>query len=131
MERQGLSLAQIAAIKDLSVEPVEVKEWGGTVYLRSFSAGVRQGIVERHCEFTEDGKVKVKDHIEMQFSVLRASLCDAEGNLIADSDEGVKALKQRNPSVIDSLAKKAMELNGLGLPEKNSEAGQIEPSHLN
>lgn len=86
------------------LEPVDVPEWGETVFLRRMSGGEFEMFAS-----TKDQDLG-KDKLLPARVLLMLCLCDADGkNIFADPDE----LKEIDGHIINRLTPPALELNGL------------------
>jgi hypothetical protein len=113
----GLSASQIISANDTKVEPVEVPEWGGTVYVR-----VLRGTDRDHFE---EWVNKEKDKsVRCRFLVL--SLCDETGGLLFKPEQ-VTALGEKSGDVLARVFDRAWEINYLS-PKAVEELGKDSPS---
>jgi len=112
MDKKKLTLSDLA--KHCRIEPVELPELDGIVYVRSFTAAKRLRLIEEHFDMKGGQTVPKEDKsFQLQFAVVRASLCDEDGRLIADNDDAQDALEQMSAQTLDRICEAAMELNGL------------------
>lgn len=113
----GLTASQILAANDVKVEPVDVPEWGGTVYVRVLRGTDRDQF--------EEWINKEKDRsVRCRFLVL--TLCDEKGSLLF-TPEQVAALGEKSGEVLGRVFDKAWDLNYLS-PKKVDELGKDSPS---
>lgn len=122
----ALSREQILEAQDLTIEEVQVPEWGGSVYVRSLSGKGRD-------KFDASRFKLVNNRVEMIHENTRAvllalSLCDQDGGLLF-SEADVKALGEKSASALDRVFEVAQRLSGLRAKDmeeklKNSEAVQ-------
>lgn len=124
-----LSKQDILQAQDVVIEPVEVPEWKGMVFVRSLSAAERGLIEEAAAKFKES---KGKDSFARTFTVKVATLaiCDEQGHRVFD-DKDIALLQQKNAAAITRIAEAAQRLSGftkedLEELEKNSSAAQRE-----
>ncbi len=106
---------KIRAVDDASAEEYEIPEWGVTVEIRSITARARARFVASIAN--PDGTTNVTDpeRIEgMWWHVISQTCYDpASGELVfEDSDQ--EWLFERNATVVNDLASRAMEISGLG-----------------
>lgn len=116
-----LSRDAILQADDLPTETVEVKEWGGSVCIRSMTGAERDkyeaSMVER----------KGKD-VQVNLKNIRArlvALCciDEDGKrLFADSD--MEALGKKSAAALDRVFAVAQKLNGLSAQDVEELAGE-------
>ena len=125
----GLTKEQILAANDAQPVPVEVPEWGGTVYVRPMSAGERdrwEGELMERTEKRKEGIVKATENLRAVF--LSKCLCDSDGKLLF-GPEDIEALAGRSYRAVDRAFEKAQTINGLSEAdveelEKNSAGGR-------
>ncbi len=93
---------QILAAADRPATPIEVPEWGVTVYLRPLSAADRIEIVGRITNGT------------VPFAVLVAlGVFDADGSRVFTLED-LDALAEKRGEVIERLGRAVMRLNRMG-----------------
>lgn len=122
---------------DINIQPMDVPEWGGTIYIKSMSGKERDEFEAsiKTYEVTPTGKDKSTTKVDIKgLKVILISLvvCDKEGKLLftrADVDK----LNQKSAKPLQNVFEKAQELNGLGekaIKEltKNSEGEKNEGS---
>jgi hypothetical protein len=101
-----LSRESILGSSDLPIVPVEIPEWGGTVLLRSITAGER----DRFEASVNNGKRQDLENFRARFAVL--VLCDEVGNrLFADADAA--ALAKKSASALQTILSAGMEHNAM------------------
>ena len=126
----SLSRDQILSAGDVTIEEVQVPEWGGSVYVRSLNGRARDRF--------ESSRFKLKgDKVEMIHDNTRAvllslSLCDEAGTLLF-SEADVAALGEKNAAAMDRCFDVAQRLSGLRNKDveeklKNSAAVQTDSS---
>jgi hypothetical protein len=125
----GLTKEQILAANDAAPVPVEVPEWGGTVYVRPMSAGERdrwEGELIERTEKRKESIVKATENMRAVF--LAKCLCDESGALLF-GPEDIEALAGRSYRAVDRAFEAAQSINGLSEAdveelEKNSVGGR-------
>lgn len=117
----GLTKAAILAADDRRLEPVEVPEWGGTVYLREMSGAEREGYLEALRKRTGPEGTLTRFR-NLQAELLVQVLVDERGAPLFDADE-VDALGGKSGAVLQRLFAHAAEMNGLNA-EAEDEAGE-------
>jgi hypothetical protein len=100
---RGLTAADILGAPKTKPKPVEVPEWGGTVYVRVMSAGDNEAMSNGH-----RGSAVAK--------MLLMTLCDADGTLLFTVDQ-VPELDKLELPVAARLFTEAARLNGLSNEE--------------
>lgn len=102
-----LDKAAILAAQDLPFEDVAVKEWGGSVRIRTMSGKERD---EFRAAVAEEAGMKIG---AFSAALLATTIVDEAGNRLF-SVEDVEALRGKSSKALDALAAVAMRLNGLG-----------------
>ncbi len=125
----GLTKDQILAVKDVEPVPVEVPEWGGTVYVRPMSAGQRDRWEGELLDRSEKRKESIAAATEnLRAGFLSKCLCDEHGEILFGPDD-IDVLGAKNYRPIDRLFEVAQSINGLSDSdveelEKNSAGGR-------
>jgi len=110
--KKELTLSDLA--KHYDIKEVYLPDLDGMAYVRSFTAKKRLELIEEHFEMRSGQSVPKEDKsFQLQFAVVRASLCDKQARLIAEDDAGLQALQEMSAQTLDRLCEAAMELNGL------------------
>ncbi len=117
-----LSKSAILAASDLKHEDVPVKEWGGTVRVRTMTGTERD---EFRAAIASETGVPVG---KFSAALLVATLVDENGNRLFTAEDMV-AMQAKSAKSLDAPAAVAMRLNGLGPAAvedavKNSESDQ-------
>jgi hypothetical protein len=112
-EKKHLSLSDLAQIKE--VVEVDIPELKGCAFVRNFTAGTRLKIEENFIQVQPDGKAapNAEKFFQYRFAVLQASLCDADGELLASDEEDLEEVKKLPAEILDRIVEAAQELNGL------------------
>lgn len=113
----GLTANQILSANDTKVEPVEVPEWGGTVYVRVLRGTDRD-------QFEEWVNKEKDKSVRCRFLVL--SLCDEKGNLLFTAEQ-MKSLNEKSGDVLARVFERAWDINYLS-PKAVEELGKDSPS---
>ncbi len=101
------------AARKVKLVPVEVPEWGMTVYIRPMSAGERDRWEAESLERADKRKESIKVALESARAwFLSKCLADADGNLLY-GPETYKELDAHDYRVIDRLNEVARKINGL------------------
>lgn len=119
---------QILASKGIKREPVEVPEWGCTVYVKTMTGAEREAWAKSLL-----GADKKPDPQEFQAKLVVRTLVDEDGEPIFEPGDAATLHREHSAAVIGTLFKAADKLNALGLEaveqaEKNSESAQTEGS---
>lgn len=117
-EHLMLTREQILAADDLPRQEVQVKEWGGSVFVRGLNAG-------------EAIRFQVEDE-DIQVKLIALATIDEAGNQLF-TIEDVAALKKKSPHAVGRLFKAILKLNAMGLDnqkelEKNLGASRADNS---
>jgi hypothetical protein len=102
-----LDKSAILGASDLPHEDVPVKEWGGTVRVRTMTGAERDEF--RSAIATEGGVLVGK----FSAALLAATIVDENGGRLF-SVEDMVALQAKSATALDTAANVAMRLNGLG-----------------
>ena len=127
---EDLTRDAIFKVNDLKVEKLEIKEWGGSIFIRVLSGEERDKFEEE--AYHAKGGINYKD-FRARFAVQVA--CDKERKrLFTDGD--VKALSRKSSVPLDKIMSAGMRLNGMTQQDvedivKNSETGQSDASGSN
>lgn len=100
-----LTADQILAADDLALVPVNVKEWGGTVYIRVVSVGE----MERYQREFSEKKEKMED---WRSKLLVRCLCDKDGKQLFTADQ-IEKLSAKSVKVVARLFDLAMKHNAV------------------
>jgi hypothetical protein len=85
----------------------------------SYLEAMKDNAAEADVEKSNNGQVPsvLRQHpellIDMKVRLVSFSLCDTDGELLFDDDEGRAILRQRDPAIIDRLYDVAQRLSGL------------------
>lgn len=96
---------QIAQARDVKLQPVEVPEWGVTVYLKELTVGERLALYD---VMTDDAN---KDRLLYVYAILY-SVCDQDGNR-AFGLEDYDLVANKNADVVLRIGKEAARHNKL------------------
>ena len=104
--KKGLRAEDILGVNDTQTEPVDVPEWGGTVYIRVVSSGEGADLIDKVTDL-----VKQKKAQEATYLLLSKCLVDESGTPLFSAEDARK-LSERSHKVIRRLESAAMRLNG-------------------
>ncbi len=107
---KSLTKASILAAEDLRAEPVEVPQWGGTVYVRCMTAAERDLWDAELLDSNRDDKTEFLRNMRARLCV--RVLVDEKGIRLFDDDDA-EALGQKSSSAVDAIFDVAQKLNGL------------------
>lgn len=104
--------SKILKAEDLPSEPVDVKEWGETVYVRSMSGRDRDMFESQMLDLSEKGKRL--DNFRARLAVF--CCVDAEGKRIF-KDSDIAALGEKSGRALDKVFEVASRLNKMSEEE--------------
>jgi len=106
-----LTKADILNANDFATEAVEVKEWGGSVKLRTLSGKERDEFEARISKASKDGaSIDIRG---LKALLLSLTLIDAAGELLFDSAEADQ-LNTKSSKPLNQLFEVAQRMNGIG-----------------
>ena len=117
-----LTKEEIVDTKDISIEIVEVSEWGGSVGIKRMS-GAERDEYDQALYNRSDDKGKITNVKGVKVLLLSRTICDTKGNLLFPENADREILRQKSASAIERLFEKAGALNGIG-PEEVKELGK-------
>lgn len=100
-----LTADDILAADDLSLVPVDVKEWGGTVYIRVMSVGE----MERYQREFSEKREKMED---WRAKLLQKCLCNKNGKQMFSSEQ-IDQLSSKSVKAMAKLFDLAMKHNAV------------------
>ena len=111
-----LTAAQILAADDIKKAPVDVPEWGGTIYVKTVSGTERDRF--------EESLNKNREGFRVKFVV--AAACDENGKPLFTAEQAA-ALAGKSGAVIGRVFDAAWDINGFS-QERVEELGKDSPS---
>ncbi|MFC8171211.1 hypothetical protein [Streptomyces sp. NPDC057325] len=121
-----LTAEQIGAADDRRHEDVPVPEWGGEVRIQSMSGTDRNSHQAETVILGPNGRPKGVELREQYARLLARCIVDEQGRRLFVTDKQIKALGQKDASVLERLAKIAKRVNGLGEEAMEAAAGKSE-----
>lgn len=103
----------ILETKDFRLEPVDVPEWGGVVYVKTMSGEERDRFEDDVIKRRDEKSGMPKTIVGLKVLVVSLTACDAEGKRLFGGDGDEKKLAQKSAAAIDRLFAKAQELSHL------------------
>ena len=97
------------AAKSVPLTPVEVKEWGGMVFVRPMTVYDRERF--------EDLLVSQRDNLQssgIRATLLAACCCDQNGARIFQTDEQIDFINTLSASAVDRVIEAIKKVNSLG-----------------
>ncbi len=109
-----LSVESILSAEDFQYADVEIPEWGGTVRVRSLSGGQRSVITQ---------KVQARETDDLEELLVVMACVNEDGNRIF-TNQDIPALKKKSNAAISRIAKKVMEVSGIGAEQAAVDAAK-------
>jgi hypothetical protein len=106
IEAKTLTAADILAADDRRIEPVDVPEWGGRVYVRTMTAEDR----ERYDDLILDDDGKFSGQGRVMASLLACTCCGPDGTTLFTADQA-KALAAKSAAAVVRVYQAAAALN--------------------
>lgn len=103
------SASDILAVKDVRIEPLEIPEWGRSVYIRSLEGADRDAWEGMNSASANKGKVNLAN-VRARLAVL--VVCDEHGVLLFKPQDAT-ALGKKNSKALDRIFDKASQLSSL------------------
>ena len=118
----------ILASSDGKVEPLEIPEWGGTVYIRTITGGERDGV--EHALTVDPVTGNRRQNFRAYFVMLVC--CDESGKRMFNMHD-IPALSKKNGAAIERILDAGLKLNKFADKDveemtKNSSSSQGENS---
>lgn len=98
--------ALLAAANQTKLEPLELPELGGTVYVKAMTAGEREQFEQ---DMTDNDLVKSK---KVRATVFANSVTDENGNRLFTSDD-IDSINSLPASIVSKVFDKSNEINGI------------------
>lgn len=121
-EPRDLSLDDIYAAHDITINPVDVPEWGGRVYVRTMSGTQKEKYVESIRKVVGSGKKKDVQWVlqESSAKLVALTMCRKDGTLMipptepeASRNQMIKKLGAKSNVALGRVVDAASKLNGL------------------
>lgn len=103
-----LSAADILGAADRRVEPVEVPEWGGTVYVRTMD-----GLERDNFDAASLGADDRTNLANYRARLVAATACDADGKLLFTASQALELGRKSSPAIIRVFVA-AQQINLMG-----------------
>lgn len=104
MTAKILTRDDILKAEDRKIQPLHIPEWGGTIYLREWSA--------KDMDTFEKSQQKADEHNSKKRALLAAlSVCDAEGNKMFSVDD-IEQLGEKSTDALDRVLLAVVLMNG-------------------
>ena len=107
----SLTRDQIFAVQDIKKEPVEIPQWGGTVWVKGLTGAERDAFEISIMDFKDGKKPKmVLENMRAKLCVM--TVCDENGRRLF-KDEDIPTLGKKSAKALSIIFDKAQELSGL------------------
>jgi len=128
-----LTREMILSLMDFEKEEVHVPEWNGSVYIRTMSALARDWMQVWFMKYSlqDDGQRDAAALIGMQAAMVSYCLCNEDGELLFDDDEGRAILSRKNGQVISRLYDIASRVNKMDDDEVQGEKKDLQRAPIN
>ena len=103
----ALTLEDILKADDIKSQPVEVPEWGGQVYVRTYTVKERDAVLK-----LVRSAAKKENYADVGLDVVILSTHDEHGNKMFTEDHRA-ALNAKSGTALDRIVLAALELNGM------------------
>lgn len=108
---KDLKRREILAAKDFRLEPVDVPEWGGRVYVRTMTGEERDAFEDKVLEI-RDPKTGIPKSIKgLKTLLVSLTACDKEGKRLFAGDGDAKKLAQKSGAAIERIFEVAQRLS--------------------
>ena len=108
--QKKLTKDDILNSSDSDLKEVEIKEWGGFVYIGTMTLRQRLDFDAKHC--AADGSFKDLKDPSLVYDMLQVCLRDVKGDYLFSNDD-IKELGRKNAKVIHNLFYEALGCNYL------------------
>ena len=116
-----LSAADIIQCDDKKLEPVDVPEWGGTVWIRTMTASERDAFEQEFVDLRQ-GKTRSGTVANVRAKFAARVLCDQHGVRLFE-DKDITELGRKSASALDRVFDAGMKLNGFSQRDVQELAG--------
>lgn len=99
-----LNRDQILGVIDVTIQKVEVKEWGGEIFIRSMSAADRESLAQ---------SISGEGNKNTMARAVALCVCDEQGKRLFTNNDA-SALGDKSASAMDRVFKAIVKLNGMG-----------------
>lgn len=121
-EKRQLSRGDILERDDILVEDVYVKEWGGTVRVRTLTA--RERDLWEDSRTTRKGADVTVDMTDFRASLVVRSVVDGDGERLFEDDD-LEAIGAKSGAAIDKLWDVAARLSGISKEDEEELSGNV------
>jgi hypothetical protein len=111
MSKSALNKAAILEVKDISIEKVEVPEWGGYVYVKGLTGSERDQF--EASLVTGRGKESTVNMANIRAKLISLTICDEAGvRLFAEAD--APAIGKKSAAALQRIFEVAQRLSRIG-----------------
>lgn len=115
-----LSADDVLGAQDFTVEPVEVPEWGGQIYVRTLSAAQRDLYEQQFVNMKTGKRIGTIKNIRARLVVLAA--CNQDGEAMF-TEKQIDQVGAKSAAAVDRVFDAAAKLNGLTADDVEELAG--------
>ena len=119
-----LSKDEILSANDIYTELIEVPEWGGSVYVKTFTGAERDRLEAHVMRFGVNGKPASANLENMRALVASLGICDESGNTIFTAKD-IPALARKSAAALDRVVAKIQSLAGMTPADVESLVGDL------
>jgi len=121
-QMKAATASGILDANDLPAEPMIIKEWGQTIYIRPLK-GAEIGIFSKLVKAGDAGMQEFP--IESVATVCALAICDESGNrLFPSHKEAVPKLLEKNWNVLQRIFKAALKISSMTGEDEDSPPGK-------
>ena len=106
MTKENLSAAAILAADDITIRPLKIPEWGGTIHIRTMTGQERDT-----WEVYAQSQMQA-DSVNIRARLAAICICDETGKRLFTNADTVK-LSEKSGAALDRVYEAAVRLNGL------------------
>jgi len=123
----------ILKAEDIRIEPLDVPEWGGRIYVKTLSGEERDQLEASLVDYKTNGQPKRMKTEKLRASIAALAICDEKGNRLFTPID-ISALAKKSSAALDRVAAKAQEMSGISEGDvdrltENLKKDQPEDSH--
>lgn len=108
---KDLNRREILASKDFKLEPVDVPEWEGRVYVRTLTGGERDAFEDDIIQRRDKKTGIPKSVVGLKILLVSLSACDKDGKRLFAGDGDEKKLAQKSAAAIERIFEVAQRLS--------------------
>ncbi len=108
-----LTRKEILEAQDFRLEPVDVPEWGGVVYVKTMSGEERDRFEDEVVKRRDEKTGMPTSIVGLKVLVVSLTACDAEGKRLFGGEGDEAKLAAKSAAAIDRLFAKSQELSHL------------------